>query len=138
MSAGTRSRAMTATAPASSAIFACSGVTTSMITPPLSMSARPRLTPPVPVVVAGSGVVTGASGVRARRRHRDRTALPGGRTVTPCTPPASVDGERDGAGLEGGGVGEQLGELVGMDDVEGHRELARRPPAVTAHGAGPV
>src|SRR5437764_464216 len=49
MSAGTRSSAMTATAPESSAIFACSGVTTSMITPPLSMSAMPRLTRAVPV-----------------------------------------------------------------------------------------
>src|SRR5204863_2974568 len=44
MSAGTRSSAITAAAPASSAIFACSGVTTSMITPPLSISARPALT----------------------------------------------------------------------------------------------
>src|SRR5687768_4421953 len=50
MSAGTRSRAITATAPASSAIFACSAVTTSMITPPLSISAMPRLTAEVPVV----------------------------------------------------------------------------------------
>jgi len=33
MSDGTRSRAMTATAPESSAIFACSGLTTSMMTP---------------------------------------------------------------------------------------------------------
>src|SRR5215217_582043 len=49
MSAGTRSSAMTAAAPASSAIFACSGVTTSMITPPLSISARPALTLKVPV-----------------------------------------------------------------------------------------
>src|SRR5215469_113062 len=49
MSAGTRSSAITATAPASSAIFACSAVTTSMITPPLSMSAMPRLTRWVPV-----------------------------------------------------------------------------------------
>ena len=49
MSAGTRSRAMTAQAPASSAILACSGVTTSMMTPPLSISARPRLTGNVPV-----------------------------------------------------------------------------------------
>ncbi len=48
MSAGTRSRAMTATAPASSAIFACSGVTTSMMTPPFSISAMPRLTRAVP------------------------------------------------------------------------------------------
>src|SRR5436190_19363000 len=41
MSEGTRSRAITATAPASSATFASSGVTTSMITPPFSISARP-------------------------------------------------------------------------------------------------
>ena len=69
MSAGTRSRAITATAPASSAILACSGVTTSMITPPLSISAMPRLTRAVPVAgalavsllagVAGVGVDTG-------------------------------------------------------------------------------
>ena len=49
MSAGTRSSAITATAPASSAILACSAVTTSMITPPLSISAIPRLTRLVPV-----------------------------------------------------------------------------------------
>ena len=54
MSAGTRSSAITATAPASSAIFACSGVTTSMITPPLSISASPRLTRSVPVVRGAS------------------------------------------------------------------------------------
>src|SRR3954447_26673037 len=44
MSAGTRSSAITADAPASSAILACSGLTTSMITPPLSISAKPALT----------------------------------------------------------------------------------------------
>ena len=44
MSAGMRSSAITAQAPASSAIFACSGVTTSMMTPPLSIWARPFLT----------------------------------------------------------------------------------------------
>ena len=48
MSAGTRSSAITATAPAASAIFACSASTTSMITPPLSISARPLLTLIVP------------------------------------------------------------------------------------------
>src|SRR5215204_4989356 len=50
MSAGTRSSAITATAPASSAIFACSALTTSMITPPFSISAIPRLTRVVPVL----------------------------------------------------------------------------------------
>src|SRR5919107_956745 len=44
MSAGTRPSAHTAAAPASSAIFACSASTTSMITPPLSISASPALT----------------------------------------------------------------------------------------------
>src|SRR5215208_1464609 len=44
MSAGTRSSAITAAAPASSAILACSALTTSMITPPLSISASPAFT----------------------------------------------------------------------------------------------
>src|SRR6185295_5499109 len=48
MSAGTRSRAMTATAPASSAILACSALVTSMMTPPLSISASPTLSLSVP------------------------------------------------------------------------------------------
>ena len=52
---------MTATAPASSAIFACSGVTTSMITPPLSCSAMPRFTRAVPV----AGVSVGWAGVES-------------------------------------------------------------------------
>src|SRR5919106_2808125 len=49
MSAGPGSSAITATAPASSAILACSAVTTSMITPPLSISARPVFTLSVPI-----------------------------------------------------------------------------------------
>src|SRR5882724_6047438 len=44
MSEGTRSSAMTAQAPAFSAILACSALVTSMMTPPLSISARPTLT----------------------------------------------------------------------------------------------
>ena len=56
MSAGTRSSAITATAPASSAMTACSGVTTSMMTPPRSISAKPRLTRSVPVVRVGSAM----------------------------------------------------------------------------------
>ena len=49
MSAGTRSSAITATAPASSAIFACAASTTSMMTPPLSIWAIPLFTLKVPV-----------------------------------------------------------------------------------------
>ena len=48
---------MTATAPASSAIFACSALTTSMMTPPLSISAIPRFTRAVPMTPACVAVV---------------------------------------------------------------------------------
>ena len=41
ISAGTRSSAITAQAPAFSAILACSALVTSMMTPPFSISARP-------------------------------------------------------------------------------------------------
>jgi hypothetical protein len=61
MSAGTRSSAITATAPAASAILACSASTTSMITPPLSISASPLLTRIVPYSAIGLSV--------ARRRR---------------------------------------------------------------------
>src|SRR5258708_14214149 len=44
ISEGTRSSAIAARAPAFSAIFACSAFVTSMITPPLSISARPPFT----------------------------------------------------------------------------------------------
>src|SRR5438067_11272405 len=44
ISAGTRSRAMTAHAPASCAMRACSAVTTSMMTPPFSIWASPAFT----------------------------------------------------------------------------------------------
>src|SRR5699024_3150251 len=81
MSAGTRSSAMTATAPASSAIFACSASTTSMMTPPFSISARPRLTRPVPTSEFMSSILLGprlsnfstrlAEELRQRLRLRD-------------------------------------------------------------------
>ena len=68
MSAGTRSSAITATAPASSAILACSGVTTSMITPPLQHLGQARLdrerrlaAPGVAVVLHRSECSRGAS-----------------------------------------------------------------------------
>ena len=48
MSAGTASRFITATAPTSSAIRACSRFTTSMMTPPFCIFAKPRLTSSVP------------------------------------------------------------------------------------------
>src|SRR5919202_798845 len=71
MSAGTRSRAITATAPASSAIRACSAVVTSMITPPLSISARPPLTRIVPS--------SAINAILALRRDAERVAELGAR-----------------------------------------------------------
>ena len=56
MSAGTRSSAMTAAAPASSAIFACSALTTSMMTPPFSISASPTFKRNASVVTSGSSI----------------------------------------------------------------------------------
>src|SRR3954467_4336798 len=76
MSAGTRSSAITAQAPASSAIRACSAVVTSMITPPFSISARPLLTLIVPMSLMASilalpfETVEDLVVILLRRRHR--------------------------------------------------------------------
>ena len=51
ISAGIRSKAITATAPASSAILACLAFVTSMITPPFSISARPTFTSYDPLLI---------------------------------------------------------------------------------------
>ena len=72
MSEGTRSSAITADAPASSAILACSGVTTSMMTPPRSISASPRFTRAVPVV---RSLVMGRVYRRRSRAPADSTEL---------------------------------------------------------------
>ena len=84
MSAGTRSSAMTATAPASSAILAWSAVTTSMMTPPLSIWARPRLAVQVPV----SGewpLVVGAEGHRFDGHAAASSSMYGRDTRTICS-----------------------------------------------------
>ena len=74
MSAGTRSSAMTAVAPASSAMRACSGVTTSMMTPPFSISARPRFTRAVPVAWGACGAASRGLMSRIRRSSYRRSA----------------------------------------------------------------
>src|SRR5690349_13514958 len=122
MSAGTRSSAITATAPASSAILACSGVTTSMMTPPFSISAMPRLTPAVPVTRSEEAVVSGVlpsvtsallrgSGFRARFRDPDEW-------TASSLPPGS-------AGLLGLRLVQH--RLVDLDDAwRDHRPVVRR------------
>src|ERR671939_195821 len=100
MSAGTRSSAITAQAPASSAILACSALTTSMITPPLSISARPLFTRIVPysamswsLASASQAAVHGVECDRQpvpRRRGRDEAAVRG-----------EAGDEADGGGVRG-------------------------------------
>src|ERR1044071_8261755 len=99
MSAGTRSSAMTETAPASSAILACSGVTTSMITPPRSISANPRLTRAVPTARSAPLLRSAMEQILL-----DADVRPDGNQLDP----GDAGGEEDGAG----GVG-QLGRRGG-------------------------
>src|SRR6201999_1659883 len=118
MSAGTRSSAITAAAPASSAILACSGVTTSMITPPLSISARPALT----VEVASS---RGASPVESMVGQCSRAL---------GSPPMSVDAVfvQDGDAYEATELG--LGPWY-PGALHGGAAAALIMHAVTAHPA---
>ena len=98
MSAGTRSSAITAAAPASSAIRACSALTTSMITPPLSISARPALTRNVPVSMCTVRIARGCDRASSRadfgtlRRNRARRYVRMGLLLTslPACPPRAA------------------------------------------------
>src|SRR5689334_24658959 len=97
MSAGTRSSAITATAPASSAIFAWSGVTTSMITPPLSISAMPRLTRVVPVTrssLRSSGCCSAMLPMLVLGRRRGRFGGSGGQRLPADEQDPLDDGDR--------------------------------------------
>src|SRR5262245_10050520 len=135
MSAGTRSSAITAAAPASSAIFACSGVTTSMITPPLSISASPALVRNVassrirPIIRAGS-VPTRPTRRSARRRHGEDRAEPDAAVREPL--PAV-------AGFEEAPVGgrDEQGSAGGRDERVRHR-LVREDEAAPPVAVGPV
>src|SRR5438445_8646395 len=127
MSAGTRSSAITATAPASSAILACSGVTTSMITPPLSISANPRLTRSVPVV-RGASLTASSYG----RASRPRTELPrngqaaAGDDLDPGGPGGELDRRAGGVGEAGDHVGVRL-RPAALDEL-----AARQHPRLAA------
>src|SRR5688572_25241080 len=130
MSAGTRSRAMTATAPASSAILACSALTTSMMTPPLSISAMPRLTRAVPVTVVSltSGVLLDT--VSTSRRLAADHGPPEGRPLRfhrRCWRPAPL---HDALSL----LGDLLGQDVGLAR-QGMTGLAEASATQTCPGA---
>src|SRR5689334_1784166 len=143
MSAGTRSRAITATAPASSAIFACSGVTTSMITPPLSISAMPRFTGVVPVTGASPPV---AAVVSPRGACTSVTADllvsgPGGaRATSKGTPPdyghPRLPAQSDQPRRRDGSVAEERGGwlVVEVDGAQLGRPAGQAQPPNPAPG----
>ena len=127
MSAGTRSRAMTAQAPASSAIFACSGVVTSMMTPPLSISARPVFRRMVPCSISSTpygtvGRCAGCVGPLAARRALYAISLPVTITIRRQAVFPAGCGYRPAARISGAGL-EDLSAAIGG------------PPAVTAFPA---
>src|SRR3954469_17309442 len=127
MSAGTRSSAMTAHAPASSAILACSASTTSMITPPLSISARPPLTRIVPT----SCIDCLLPGEESLDGFPEQIRLLEEREVTRIVDQDEL-GARDAlhercggcrAAERGGGAGDH--ELLGVDPWEARAEVKR-------------
>src|SRR6266511_6452127 len=129
MSAGTRSSAMTETAPASSAIVACSALTTSMITPPRSISASPRFTRAVPVLRSST-----MSSVY-RRRSTDPPGLPLTRRRRRrwC---GHLDRGAHRCQFDPGATREELDRLPGRVDVLGR--LLLRGPGPAALGDLPV
>mmetsp|Transcript_27432 Transcript_27432/g.43996 ORF Transcript_27432/g.43996 Transcript_27432/m.43996 type:complete len:317 (+) Transcript_27432:291-1241(+) len=79
MSAGMRSKAMTAHAPASSAILACSTFMTSIMTPPLSICAKPFFTVSVPTAIGleSDDMIDGELAFAgAKLQHRETGATP--------------------------------------------------------------
>src|SRR5579875_594663 len=135
ISAGTRSSAITATAPASSAILACSGVTTSMITPPLSISAMPRLTRAVPVCLSDSSeraVAPLSAPDAASTVDTDKTSRCGrawlhaspGTAPGASRPPAAAPRRR---GLPGAGSRTGVCQLVVHLEELRLRRVARQP-----------
>src|SRR5262245_6669788 len=130
MSAGTLSSAITATAPASSAILAWSGVTTSMITPPLSISAMPRFTRAVPV--PGSCPGGGVWGLSALTVDT-RTSLDQSRLLMNIVWSAG-GGTEWGAGLLGDEGVVHLEEHRGWGPAGQAQQTGQRPvPGVPGH-----
>src|SRR5262249_9147375 len=105
---GTRSRAMTAAAPASSASLACSGVVTSMMTPPFNISARPTLVTKVDFSMSDTPQGFGAGLAGAPFEGGDRAG----------EAPRALDDALDGLGAEG-----EAHAAAGavLDGVEGAR-----------------
>src|SRR5215471_16900632 len=143
ISAGTRSSAITAQAPASSAIRAWSAVVTSMITPPFSISARPVLTLSVPISIGAQSIEAESGGCPAddrvgrRRDHehaRGRVPQHGLDRVAErlaTAPPRTDDDEVDTARL--GLLREDLPGLAAAHDA-----IVDGDPVRLADGLGAV
>ena len=125
-----RSSAMTATAPASWATTACSGVTTSMMTPPLSICARPRLTVTVPVLFHVSIV---SARVPIRTFGHGALATSGG-ARSGCSAERSYgagrvgDGSLDGRGASASGCCRQIGMFGLVESASPERQSASAWP----------
>src|SRR5271157_2254310 len=117
MSDGTRSNAMTAQAPASSAILACSGVTTSMMTPPLSIWASPFLVAQVEVSAVIGAIQSFNLGGEARPANRHACSPDASELYLggPPSPAAAPGGARYGAAGEFGSAPAGLGECQNFD-----------------------
>src|SRR6266545_3909398 len=140
MSEGTRSSAITDVAPASSAILACSALVTSMMTPPLSISASPICLRSAILSPLASSMTSTLPG-RPDLDHRDHLALTSPRRRLPprCLdrlaqpPDALVDAGRRHRG-EGQAqrplapaVEEERGARRELDpSLERHRQQRRR------------
>src|SRR5438105_3022066 len=134
MSAGTRSSAITATAPASSAMRACSALTTSMITPPLSISARPVLTRRVPVSFTGTMLPGGVGPLdkESLEIHQQRFWV--AVQLAPRDADDAVAGRLEGA-IASSVLLEGMRSGVRLAAVELDNEAAGGPQAVGVDGA---
>ena len=161
MSAGMRSSAMTATAPASWATTACSGVTTSMMTPPLSICASPRFTVVVPACsmslsyqafpirnIGGSTLARwttaiGRAGAGAFARARDAEGSGAARSAAAagaksgCSGSASAWPERT-ASASPSGVGQGRRQRLGRDARIGEARVGGGRQRVRALPVGAV
>src|SRR6476620_3319575 len=147
MSAGTRSSAMTAQAPASSAMRAWSAVVTSMITPPFSISARPVLTLSVPISIgaqsnqAASGRCSADDRLGRRRDHENaagRVPEHGLDGVAEGLPAAAAGTDDDEVDLPRRGLaGEHLTRLATVDDARDDVDAVRLARALRAPHALP-
>src|SRR4051794_16128422 len=138
MSAGTRTSAITAHAPESSAILACSGVTTSMMTPPFNISASPRFTGKVPVEreeETAPVMTPQAIGPLPSARRTLRSGQRGRGAAAGELDPGVAGGELD-RGAVGGGEVEHVGAVAAGPRAVDRLATRVQGDVATADGLG--